>query len=252
VTGVPLARVAVRVMLGEKLADIKGLPPKPESGPWWPLDRLRHSGVKEAVLPFARFPGVDTLLGPEMRSTGEVMGIDYDLGAAFAKSQSGAGSGLPDKGNVFISVADRDKRAVVFAAKRLAELGFDLLATDGTCRLLGRAGIKCTEVRKHSEGSPNIVDQIMANEVDLVINTPFGKGARSDGYFIRTAAAARGVPCITTLAGLQAAVQGIESLRQGFEVTAIQDFLADPAMVFTGEARPASGSSIDIDTGGVE
>ncbi len=238
VTGVPLARVAVRVMLGEKLADIEGLPPKPESGPWWPLDRLRHSGVKEAVLPFARFPGVDTLLGPEMRSTGEVMGIDYDLGAAFAKSQSGAGSALPDKGSVFISVADRDKRAVVFAAKRLAELGFDLLATDGTCRLLGRAGIKCSEVRKHSEGSPNIVDQIMANEVDLVINTPFGKGARSDGYFIRTAAAARGVPCITTLAGLQAAVQGIESLRQGFEVTAIQDFLADPAMVFSNVSTP--------------
>jgi carbamoyl-phosphate synthase large subunit len=238
VTGVPLARVAVRVMLGEKLAGIKGLPPKPESGPWWPLDRLRHSGVKEAVLPFARFPGVDTLLGPEMRSTGEVMGIDYDLGAAFAKSQSGAGSALPDKGSVFISVADRDKRAVVFAAKRLAELGFDLLATDGTCRLLGRAGIKCTEVRKHSEGSPNIVDQIMANEVDLVINTPFGKGARSDGYYIRTAAAARGVPCITTLAGLQAAVQGIESLRQGFEVTAIQDYLADPAMVFSSVSTP--------------
>ena len=251
VTGVPLARVAVRVMLGEKLAGMKGLPPKPESGPWWPLDRLRHSGVKEAVLPFARFPGVDTLLGPEMRSTGEVMGIDYDLGAAFAKSQAGAGSALPDKGNVFISVADRDKRAVVFAAKRLAELGFDLLATDGTCRLLGRAGIKCSQVRKHSEGSPNIVDQIMANEVDLVINTPFGKGARSDGYYIRTAAAARGVPCITTLAGLQAAVQGIESLRQGFEVTAIQDFLSDPAMVFS-KALPASGGSFDVDTGGVE
>ncbi|CAN5859705.1 carbamoyl-phosphate synthase large subunit [soil metagenome] len=250
VTGVPLARVAVRVMLGEKLAAIGGLPPKPESGPWWPLDRLRHNGVKEAVLPFARFPGVDTLLGPEMRSTGEVMGIDYDLGAAFAKSQSGAGSGLPDKGSVFISVADRDKRAVVFAAKRLAELDFELLATEGTCRLLSRAGIACTRVRKHSEGSPNIVDQIMANEVDLVINTPFGKGARSDGYFIRTAAAARGVPCITTLAGLQAAVQGIESLREGFEVTAIQDFLADPAMVFS-KALPASGGSFDTDTGGV-
>jgi carbamoyl-phosphate synthase large subunit len=236
VTGVPLARVAVRVMLGEKLAAIGGLPPKPESGPWWPLDRLRHNGVKEAVLPFARFPGVDTLLGPEMRSTGEVMGIDYDLGAAFAKAQSGAGSALPDKGSVFISVADRDKRAVVFAAKRLAELGFELLATEGTCGLLTRAGIACTRVHKHSEGSPNIVDQIMASEVDLVINTPFGKGARSDGYYIRTAAAARGIPCITTLAGLQAAVQGIESLREGFEVTAIQDFLADPSMVFSNES----------------
>ena len=238
VTGVPMARVAVRVMLGEKLAAVDGLPPKPESGPWWPLDRLRHSGVKEAVLPFARFPGVDTILGPEMRSTGEVMGIDYDLGAAYAKSQSGAGSGLPDKGTVFISVADRDKRAVVFPAKRLADLGFQLVATEGTCRLLGRAGIACSPVRKHSEGSPHIVDQIMANEVDLVINTPFGRGARSDGYFIRTAAAVRGVPCITTLAGLQAAVQGVDSLGEGFEVAALQDFLSDPAMVWESGRSP--------------
>ena len=238
VTGVPMARVAVRVMLGDKLAAIEGLPPKPDAGPWWPLERLRHNGVKEAVLPFARFPGVDTILGPEMRSTGEVMGIDYDLGAAYAKSQAGAGSALPDKGTVFISVADRDKRAVVFPAKRLADLGFQLLATEGTCQVLSRAGIPCTPVRKHSDGSPNIVDQILADEVDLVVNTPFGRGARSDGYFIRTAAAVRGVPCITTLAGLQAAVQGVESLGHGFEVGALQDFLADPAMVWGNATSP--------------
>ncbi|HEX2178227.1 MAG TPA: carbamoyl-phosphate synthase large subunit [Actinomycetota bacterium] len=239
VTGVPLARVAVRVMMGEKLAAMAGLPPKPETGPWWPLDHLSHTGVKEAVLPFARFPGVDTILGPEMRSTGEVMGIDYDFGAAYAKAQSAAGSGLPEKGRIFISVADRDKRAVVFPAKRLADLGFELVATEGTCHLLGRAGIPCSEVKKHSEGSPNVVDQIMANEIDLVINTPFGRGARSDGYFIRTAAAVRGVPCITTLAGLQAAVQAIGSLGDGFQVGAIQDFLADPAMVWSGVPSPA-------------
>ncbi|HVL04012.1 MAG TPA: hypothetical protein VM386_06215, partial [Acidimicrobiales bacterium] len=139
---------------------------------------------------------------------------------------------------VFISVADRDKRAVVFPAKRLADLGFQLVATEGTCRLLGRAGIACSPVRKHSEGSPHIVDQIMANEVDLVINTPFGRGARSDGYFIRTAAAVRGVPCITTLAGLQAAVQGVDSLGEGFEVAALQDFLSDPAMVWESGRSP--------------
>jgi carbamoyl-phosphate synthase large subunit len=230
VTGVPLARVATRVMLGEKLASIEVLPPKPDSGPWWLIDRLRHTGVKEAVLPFSRFPGVDTLLGPEMRSTGEVMGIDYELGAAFAKSQAGGGSPLPDKGTVFLSMADRDKRALVFPAKRLAELGFDILATEGTASVLRRAGVPVRQALKHSEGSPNVVDQILSGEIDLVVNTPFGRGARADGYFIRTVAVSRGIPCITTLAGLQAAVQGIESMRQGFSVACLQEYLAgDPA-----------------------
>ncbi|MGQ0678474.1 MAG: carbamoyl-phosphate synthase large subunit [Actinomycetota bacterium] len=231
VTGVPLAQVAVRVMLGEQLVAIDTLAPKPALGPWWCIDRLRHNGIKEAVLPFARFPGVDTVLGPEMRSTGEVMGIDYDLGAAFAKSQSGSGSALPDKGTVFLSVADRDKRGVVFPAKRLADLGFELLATEGTAMVLRRAGLPVRAVRKHSEGSDNIVELILADKVDLVVNTPFGRGARSDGYHIRTAAVIRGVPCITTLAGLQAAVQGIESLGRELQVGCLQDYLADPAMV---------------------
>ncbi|MEX2586521.1 MAG: carbamoyl-phosphate synthase large subunit [Actinomycetota bacterium] len=237
VTGVPMARVAVRVMLGERLGDLGILPPKPADGPWWPLNYLNHTGVKEAVLPFARFPGVDTLLGPEMRSTGEVMGIDFDLGAAFAKSQAGGFSALPDKGTVFLSVADRDKRSIVFPAKRLAEKGFEILATEGTASVLRRAGIQARNVAKHSDGGPNIVDQIMAGEVDLVVNTPFGHGARADGYHIRTAAALKGVPCITTLAGLQAAVMGIDSLEGGFQVACLQEFLADPAMVW---GRPKS------------
>ncbi|MDQ4149181.1 MAG: carbamoyl-phosphate synthase large subunit [Actinomycetota bacterium] len=225
VTGVPLSKVAVRVMLGERLAGMDLLPPKPADGPWWPLDHVEHVGIKEAVLPFSKFPGVDTVLGPEMKSTGEVMGIDLDLGTAFAKSQAGGGSSLPDKGRVFISVADRDKRGVVFPAKVLSDLGFEVLATDGTAAVLRRSGVPVSQVRKHSEGSPNIVDQILAGKVDLVVNTPFGRGARSDGYFIRTAAVLRGIPCITTLAGLQAAVQGIESLRKGFRVACLQEYL---------------------------
>ncbi|HEX2258316.1 MAG TPA: carbamoyl-phosphate synthase large subunit [Actinomycetota bacterium] len=227
VTGVPLSKVAVRVMMGERLAGMEILPPKPATGPWSAIDNLRHVGIKEAVLPFSRFPGVDTVLGPEMRSTGEVMGIDVDLGAAFAKAQAGSGLTLPDKGTVFISVADRDKRAVVFPAKRLADLGFEILATEGTGSVLRRAGVSVGDVRKHSDGHPNIVDRIMAGEVDLVVNTPFGRGARTDGYFIRTAAVLRNTPCITTLAGLQAAVQGIESMRRGFSVSCLQEYLGE-------------------------
>ena len=227
VTGVPLAKVAVGVMLGQKLRDIDLLPARPEEGPWWGMTGLQHVGIKEAVLPFARFPGVDTLLGPEMKSTGEVMGIDRDLGAAFAKSQAGGGWNLPTKGAVFISVADRDKRAIVFPAKRLADMGFEILATEGTADVLMRAGVPARPVKKHSEGSPNIVEMINDGLVDLVVNTPFGKGARSDGYFIRTAAVMHDIPCITTLAGLQATVQGIESVRKGgFEVRSLQEYLA--------------------------
>ena len=226
VTGIPLAKVAVRVMLGEKLTDIDLLPPKPSDGHWWGIDGLKHMGVKEAVLPFARFPGVDTILGPEMKSTGEVMGIDRDLGAAFAKSQAAGGWALPAKGTVFVSVADRDKRAIIFPAKKLSELGFDICATEGTANVLKRAGVTARPVRKHSQGGPNIVDEIQAGKIDLVINTPFGRGARSDGYFIRTAAVQASIPCITTLSGVQATVQGIEStLRGGFEVTSLQEYL---------------------------
>jgi carbamoyl-phosphate synthase large subunit len=176
---------------------------------------LSHVAVKEAVLPFNRFPEVDTQLGPQMRSTGEVMGIDSDFGVAFAKSQAGTGAMvLPTKGTVFCSIAGRDKRAMIFPIKRLAELGFDVLATEGTAETLRLAGVKAQVVRKFSEGSPNVVDRILAGEVDLVLNTPRGGGGpRVDGYEIRTAAVTNGIPCITTLSGILAAIQGIEALR---------------------------------------
>jgi len=199
--------------VGERLADLRaeGLLPS-EPG----LDRgLRHVAVKAAVLPFNRFPGLDTVLGPEMRSTGEVMGIADELGAALAKAQAATGAALPSKGTVFVSVANRDKRAVVFPIKRLADLGFEVVATRGTAGLLARAGVAVSEVRKVAEGHPNAVDLIESGAVDLVVNTPFGRGARGDGYHIRTASAREGVPCVTTLQGVFAAVQGIEAQVRG-------------------------------------
>jgi carbamoyl-phosphate synthase large subunit len=213
-TGVPLAKIAAQVMLGATLADLR------TQGQVGEHDMvtgatLPHVAVKEAVLPFNRFPGVDTRLGPEMRSTGEVMGIDPDFGVAFAKSQAGTGQMvLPTKGTVFCSIANRDKRAMIFPIKRLAELGFHVLATEGTAETLRRAGVRATVVRKFSEGSPNVVDRLLAGEVDLVLNTPKGGGGpRVDGYEIRTAAVSNRIPCITTLSGILAAIQGIEALR---------------------------------------
>ncbi|MPZ87269.1 MAG: carbamoyl-phosphate synthase large subunit [Nitriliruptorales bacterium] len=229
-TGVPLVSLAARVMVGETLAGLRaqGLVP--------PLDAVRgpqpcHVAVKEAVMPFNRFPGVDTRLGPEMRSTGEVMGIDPDFGVAFAKSQAGTGAMvLPTKGTVFCSIANRDKRAMIFPVKRLAELGFTVLATEGTAETLRRSGVHAEVVRKYSEGSPNIVDRILAGGVDLVLNTPMGPGPRADGYEIRTAAVSRGVPCATTMSGMLAAIQGIEALRAGaVGVRSLQAYHADLA-----------------------
>jgi carbamoyl-phosphate synthase large subunit len=194
-------------------------------------DGLEHVAVKEAVMPFERFPGVDTLLGPEMRSTGEVMGIDATFGAAFAKAEIAAGVRLPLKGTVFISVSNPDKRSVIFPAKRLEDLGFHLAATAGTGRVLQRAGVTVEIVPKVSDpsqtGAKNVVDKISSGEIEMVFNTPFGRGARSDGYFIRTAAVAAGVPCITTMAGMAAAVQGIESSILGqVGVRPLQEHLA--------------------------
>jgi carbamoyl-phosphate synthase large subunit len=171
------------------------------------------------VLPFGRFHGVDTVLGPEMRSTGEVMGIDDSFGTAFAKSQEAAFSGgLPTSGTAFVSLAGRDKRAAIFPVKRLADLGFRILATSGTAAVLRRNGVPVEEVRKQYEGrgpngEPTTVDAIMSGDVDLIVNTPYGVGPRLDGYEIRTAAVIKGVPCITTVQGLAAAVQGIDSLQ---------------------------------------
>jgi carbamoyl-phosphate synthase large subunit len=231
VTGVALAKAAARIMVGATIADLRaeGLLPAQDAvdGP-----APAHVAVKEAVLPFNRFPGVDTRLGPEMRSTGEVMGIDADFGVAFAKSQAGTGAMvLPSKGTVFVSIANRDKRAMIFPVKRLAELGFSVLATEGTAETLRRAGVDAEVVAKVSEaapGEPSIVDRLVAGDVDLVLNTPMGSGSRSDGYEIRTAAVSHGVPCITTLSGILAAIQGIEALRaNGIGVRSLQEYQAD-------------------------
>ena len=228
-TAVPLAKAAARVMLGTPIARLRadGLLPATGDGGDLPLDA--PIAVKEAVLPFDRFRtpegrGVDTILGPEMRSTGEVMGIDADFATAYAKSQAAAYGSLPTKGRAFVSVANRDKRAMIFPVKRLADLGFEILATEGTAEVLRRNGVHAKIVRKHSagpgpDGEPTIVRRILDGEVDLIVNTPFGSpghsGPRLDGYEIRTAAVLRGVPCLTTVQALGAAVQGIEAITAG-------------------------------------
>jgi carbamoyl-phosphate synthase large subunit len=199
------------VLVGRTIADMRadGIVPADR----YHYRHLPSTSVKAAVLPFGRFPGVDTILGPEMRSTGEVMGIDVDSGMALAKAMVAAGHALPTTGTVFVSVANRDKRSIVFPAKRLADLGFRILATRGTAGVLQRAGIPVAMVAKVSEDADNVAGLIRAGVVDLVINTPFGRAPRTDGSLIRTAAAAAGVPCITTLPGAFAALRGIEALR---------------------------------------
>ncbi|EHI13458.1 carbamoyl-phosphate synthase large subunit [Mycolicibacterium thermoresistibile] len=226
-TAVPLAKACARIMLGATIAELRaegllaadgdGATPAPDA----PI------AVKEAVLPFHRFrradgTGIDNLLGPEMKSTGEVMGIDSDFGSAFAKSQTAAYGSLPVEGTVFVSVANRDKRSLVFPVKRMADLGFRVLATEGTAEMLRRNGIPCDVVRKHfEEPSPDrpamsAVDAIRAGEVDIVINTPYGNsGPRRDGYEIRAAAVSMNIPCVTTVQGASAAVQGIEAAIRG-------------------------------------
>ncbi len=217
-TGVQVAKAAARIMLGESIGDLRreGLLPAHGDGGTLPVGSA--IAVKEAVLPFGRFHGVDSVLGPEMRSTGEVMGIDDSFGVAFAKSQQGAFSGgLPMGGTAFVSLANRDKRAAVLPIKRLADLGFRILATQGTADVLRRNGIPAEVLRKQhegpgSDGVPTTVDVIMDGQIDLIINTPYGVGPRVDGYEIRTAAVTMGVPCVTTVQGLSAAVQGIDAL----------------------------------------
>ncbi|MDF2711378.1 MAG: carbamoyl phosphate synthase large subunit, partial [Nonomuraea muscovyensis] len=223
-TAVPLAKAAARVMLGASIASLReeGMLPATGDGGTLPLEA--SIAVKEAVLPFNRFRGVDIVLGPEMRSTGEVMGIDEFFGIAFAKSQAGAYGELPTKGRAFVSVANRDKRAMIFPVRALADLGFEILATEGTAEVLRRNGVHAKIVRKHSEGpgpggEPTVVQCILDGEIDLIVNTPFGSpgqsGPRLDGYEIRTAAVLRGVPCITTVSGLAAAAAGIQAIMRG-------------------------------------
>jgi carbamoyl-phosphate synthase large subunit len=206
-TGVPLAKLATRVLLGERLADMRD---ELTSGA-----DTEHVSVKEAVLPFGRFPHADSLLGPEMKSTGEVMGVANDFPAAFGKAQAGAGARLPTEGSVFITVTDGDKAAATQIAGALHDLGFTILATGGTARAIRRMGVPVETIPKISEGKPNVVDRIEAGDVDLVINTPTGSGARSDGYEIRSAAVARGIPCITTITGASAAQRAILALKSG-------------------------------------
>jgi carbamoyl-phosphate synthase large subunit len=218
-TGVPLAKVAAQVMAGKKLAEMD----LPEEG-----RELGRFCVKEAVMPFGRFPGADTVLGPEMKSTGEVMGVAEDFPAAYAKSQLAIDYSLPTEGRAFISVCDRDKRAIVSVAKHLHMLGFEILSTRGTASALRASGIPVTEVLKMHEGRPNIVDSIVNDEVQLVINTPFGQETRSDGYHIRTAAVQHGVTNITTVPAAQAVVQAIEATKEErLGVIALQDFNGD-------------------------
>jgi carbamoyl-phosphate synthase large subunit len=236
-TAVPLAKAAARVMLGATVAQLRSEGLLPPTGDCADLPFDAPVAVKEAVMPFNRFrtadgTHVDTILGPEMRSTGEVMGIDTTFGTAFAKSQAGAYGSLPTKGAAFVSVANRDKRSMVFPVKRLHDLGFEILATGGTADVLRRNGVPATVVRKghHGpgpDGEPTIVTRIQNGEVALIVNTPFGVGSRVDGWDIRTAAVGSNTLCVTTVSGLAAAVQGIESLLAGnIEVRPLQEYAA--------------------------
>ena len=214
VIGVPIAKIAARIMAGEKLAAFRLRPPN-----------LDHIGVKESVFPFARFPGVDTVLGPEMRSTGEVMGLDRSFPVAFAKSQLGGGTKVPRTGTVFVSVRDTDKPRVLETARLLATLGFKITATGGTARYLESEGVRALRVNKVSEGRPHVVDLIKNGEIQLVLNTTEGAQALADSRSLRRAALLHKVPYYTTLAGAIAASQGIKAYLAGdLEVRALQDY----------------------------
>ncbi|MGB1582259.1 MAG: carbamoyl-phosphate synthase large subunit [Solirubrobacterales bacterium] len=228
-TGVSLAKVACRLMLGERLADID----LPQGG-------TDHVSVKEAVLPFQRFPGADAMLGPEMRSTGEVMGVADDFPTAFGKAQEAAGAALPDGGTVFITVHDRDKPAATQLAATLHDLGFKIIATGGTARSIRRMGIPVEPINKLGEGDNNVVEWIERGDVDMVVNTPSGSGARADGYEIRVAATARGIPCVTTMTGASAAARAIAAMRiHGDDVRSLQELHGDGAPAATGQGAPA-------------
>jgi len=216
VIGYPIAKIASRVMAGESLASFA-----------LTQRELAHVGVKEAVFPFARFPGVDTVLGPEMRSTGEVIGLDSSFATAFAKSQLGAGAKVPTGGAVFMSVRDDDKPRMLETAKLLASLGFRIQATGGTQRYLEERGVPAQRVNKVSEGRPHVVDAIKNGGVQLVFNTTEGAQALSDSRSLRRAALLHKVPYYTTLAGAVAAAQGIRAYKGGdLEVRALQDYFS--------------------------
>jgi len=202
--GVALAKLAAQVMTGKKLKELgftkEIIPP--------------YTSVKEVVLPFVRFRGVDILLGPEMKSTGEVMGIDEDFGMAFAKSQIATGSPLPLQGTVFLSVKEKDKKWILEIGHELKDMNFDLVATEGTAKVLRGAGIAVTPLKKLYEGRPNVTDLLNAQKVALVINTPSGEKPRKDEVVIRSLAVSRGVPCVTTIEGALASVRGMRAMKE--------------------------------------
>ncbi|MCA1904485.1 MAG: carbamoyl-phosphate synthase large subunit, partial [Cyanobacteria bacterium KgW148] len=213
--GVPLVNLATKIMAGSSLPDLgftqEVIP--------------HHISIKEAVLPFAKFPGTDTILGPEMRSTGEVMGIDTDFGRAYAKAQLGAGQNLPLQGTVFISVNDRDKMSITGVAEGFAELGFRIIATEGTYRILQRHGIPCQQVLKLHEGRPHIGDAIKNGQIQLIVNSPSGSEAQTDGQLIRRAAMTYKIPVITTLAGAKATIAAIRALKEApLSVQSLQEY----------------------------
>jgi carbamoyl-phosphate synthase large subunit len=220
-TGVPLAKVAARVMLGRTLAEIGLGGELPVSGAF----------VKTPVFPFVRFQGVDTLLGPEMKSTGEAMGCGSTFGVAFAKAQEAVGQRLPDSGVVFVSVNDHDKPTALPIMRDLADLGFSLVATRGTAAFMAAHGLPAEVIYKVNEGRPNVADEVRNGRIALVINTPLGRASFFDDRAVRRAAMMHGVPCITTLTGASAAAAAIRAMR-GHEpgVRALQDYYADSAV----------------------
>ena len=228
VIGVPVAKIAARIMAGEALANFTVAPVRPD-----------HIGVKEAVFPFARFPGVDTVLGPEMKSTGEVMGIDRNFAIAFAKSQIGSGSRLPREGTVFVSVRDADKPRVLETVRLLVSLGFRVIATSGTQRYLAEHGVPASKINKVLEGRPHIVDAITNGGVQLVFNTTDGATALADSRSMRRAALLHKVPYYTTLSGAVAAALGIKAYLGGdLEVRALQSYYG--GKVASGQPGPAA------------
>jgi carbamoyl-phosphate synthase large subunit len=217
-TGVPLAKLATKVMLGRSLAQL---------GFDCDLPFPAHISVKESALPFKKFPGVDVLLGPEMKSTGEVMGIADEFGAAYAKAQSGVGQRLPSAGAVFISVADKDKLAAKDIAASFQSLKFKILATSGTALFLAGQGIPCQSIHKVSSGRPHIVDFIKNNAVQVIVNTGYGRSPSRDGFAIRQAALGFNIPYTTTMAGAKALCRAIERLKQGeLPVSSLQAYYA--------------------------
>ena len=214
--GVPLAKLATKIMIGKTLKELGFTKEK----------NTKYVAVKESVFPFVRFPGVDTVLGPEMKSTGEVMGIAATFGAAYVKSQIAAGQRLPVKGNVFISVKNQDKRPIIFIAKKLADLGFHIMATSGTAEALKNNDIEVDVLLKLHEGRPNVIDLMKDNKIALIINTPAGKATKEDEGRIRAQATLYNIPLITTIAGAQASVNGIENLikRPDMSVRPLQEY----------------------------